>query len=70
MEDILQEMDLSIEFLKRKKYEKAQKSLVRAVFYSRLCAQEEKGEKLRVFTTLANELEKRLSKLEQKYRLN
>jgi hypothetical protein len=70
MEDILKEMDLTIEFLKRKKYEKAQKCLVRATFYSRLCAQEEKGEKMRFFNSLAIQLEQRLNRLEQKYKLN
>ena len=70
MEDILKEVDLTIKYLKRRKYEQAQKCLVRATFYSRLCAQEEKGKELRFFTKLTSQLEKRLNILEQKYKLN
>lgn len=70
MQDILEELESSIKHLKTKKYNKARQSLIRATFCSRLYEHECTGERWRYYKRLTIELEHRITKIEQKYRLN
>lgn len=67
MKDILDELDRSIRCLKEKQYQEAKKSLIRAVFYSKLGENNSSGERYAYYYVLTGELEARILKLEKKY---
>lgn len=68
MEDIINMLDIAIVHIHRKSYLKAKHSLVKASFYSRRYEYESTGQRWRYFRSLTNELEKRIARLDVKYR--